>query len=1123
MAAADMQEYDLLIIADATASMSNYLNSLNTSLPQIISVSALTDCFSRIGLLAYRDYGDKDLLEWSGWLHQNATEATDQEPDLVNLARGLDAEGGGDYPEAVKTALAKAHEVMRSDATTIILLYTDAPPHMDDPAAIPSKNAESERQSLSQKKSYSGSGPIFLNWIAGSNALRSGPKHAQVFAILQSGMRQYHAAYYNFLATLTGGACVHLNDNRPASISKVTVDILLNWMGVEKAPVSGASKELGSETVSAELSRYISINGIKQICREYEHGANSFFAFFPCTALSDNLTSTGMTVEAMKKYLPKKEIPVMNFAERWKTDAQYKDRAVKQLIIIIREDVRAIALNPVFGTMWRALCSDRTYPQRDEIVLEFSQHVDKIQNSEDRAQMKTWLENSYDYTEEVLAIINAVDESEQFPCVFLDPTLQFASTSEDGDEPISALTRADLLEIGRSCNAPILRRVGRVLTQLTFVRSASEMPEHIAAASAEQVPRIPLALASEKYGRQFWKMLFHLIVPGTRLSGRPAALVAALSIRMGVTHFTDIAASEMLVFKDRWNDISVPENWNVGCLTLLMDADEGYNSWQADSASMLQDQESLKEPVRLLKKTDRKLFEQLVAFKILELNLDTPLTAHVPWTPQKSSAPIGPLATCRSCQYIRSVTVMGNNSKCGICLATDYATQKDKEKHISAGVSRDVECASEATWVECGIGSCRAQYIVYNVDALNVRAKCHYCRTQQGTAPVVACKKCSNRMIWPKAYRPSSFHESEFICPPCTSGHNTITGLETTAREISTENTFSWLIEDAQNAVAELFKNHSLFSTASNVGTTSFLSRIKLFPSRKEVLTHRGKRIHNADELASTIHDMVIGRKTSQIDCSLCFSTFHPGTLNPACGRRGCIQRICTTCLSGWYGQNAPGSVINTAALACPFCRRYPTPRTLAKYGMGIQGVRGLADALRDKGISIYAWCQECASAKEYMQRTCARGTPQLANWSCYECVQELERQRLAEERRTAEELLTIARLERNMHLTEEAERQRDLANQKEEERRMRNLAPCPRCKAITEKISGCGHMSCPICGTEWCFFCVKEIPDDIYDHMARKHGGIFQEGFEREVVPQRVQRMMEDDGQKKRNYEDTG
>lgn len=61
--------YDLLILVDATYSMYNYLEALQTSLPKIIQISQLTDCFARIGLLAYRDYTEatraKDgLLEW---------------------------------------------------------------------------------------------------------------------------------------------------------------------------------------------------------------------------------------------------------------------------------------------------------------------------------------------------------------------------------------------------------------------------------------------------------------------------------------------------------------------------------------------------------------------------------------------------------------------------------------------------------------------------------------------------------------------------------------------------------------------------------------------------------------------------------------------------------------------------------------------------------------------------------------------------------------------------------------------------------------------------------------------------------------------------------------------------
>lgn len=122
------QEHDLLIIVDATASMSRYLAALNHSLPQIISVSALTGCFSRIGLLAYRDYCDSNLLKWSGWLNPSLGSDAGQ-PDLLAAAKSLEADGGGDYPEATKTALAKAYQEMRPDAKTIVLVYTDAPPH----------------------------------------------------------------------------------------------------------------------------------------------------------------------------------------------------------------------------------------------------------------------------------------------------------------------------------------------------------------------------------------------------------------------------------------------------------------------------------------------------------------------------------------------------------------------------------------------------------------------------------------------------------------------------------------------------------------------------------------------------------------------------------------------------------------------------------------------------------------------------------------------------------------------------------------------------------------------------------------------------------------------------------
>lgn len=95
--------------------------------------------------------------------------------------------------------------------------------------------------------------------------------------------------------------------------------------------------------------------------------------------------------------------------------------------------------------------------------------------------MKLWLEESYDYTAQVMETIDSVPETQRFPCVCLDPTLVFTRETADAislteNTPIHQFRRDELLEIGRSCDYRILRRLSHVLTRLTYIESASEMP-----------------------------------------------------------------------------------------------------------------------------------------------------------------------------------------------------------------------------------------------------------------------------------------------------------------------------------------------------------------------------------------------------------------------------------------------------------------------------------------------------------------------------------------------------------------------------------------------------------------------------------------------------------------------
>lgn len=1099
--------YDLLILVDATASMGNYLHSLQSSLPKIISISRLTDCFSRIGLLAYRDYCDTDLLEWSGWHYPNEPELGLTSAELIFKAKNLRATGGGDYPEATKTGLAQMYKVIRKEATTLVLLYTDAPPHTKAYTKNSGyTNGTKEIEALSRKDSFDGHGPKFVDWVSACQLLHTGEKRAQVFCFLGSMGAVTYSGHYIYLSTMARGATFLLEDSKPSTISQLTVDVLLSWMGAGK---DGLAHEI---TVPAEMARYKSIARMKTLKNEDDSKTEGYFVSVESPkssskTLKNNVATAPVTASLLKQHLPKKEVPVQDFAQRYNTNAGFKKLVGEQLAQIMETDVSAISLNPVFGSLWRAVCNDRENPIRDELITAFSLKVDRIAEEEEKTRMKLWLEESYDYRAEVLETIADVPVENKFPCVLLDPTLFFETGAEAGgsdDEahrPITDFKRDELLEIGRSCDYRILRRLGRVLTRLTFVNSAAELPAHIAATTDEVVPKIPLALAEKKHNRKFWKILLHIVVPGTKLATRPAGLLAALAIKMGVRPLYEVAAQEMMALRDRWDDLEVPETWNASCLSLLLDADKAYHESVSGSANG----EDSRTPLRLLKKEDRKLFECLVSYKLAEANLLTTLTARIGWTPEKAVLPVGPLVICRSCDFPRSVTVMAAHGICGLCKATDYDSKAQKMELLAYRVTKDDTEASDATWVECNLRSCRAQYVVYGINRLNIKPKCHYCREQaslspskrsDNPAPWIECKKCLNRVIWPKEYRKST--SKPFHCVACSTDRATIVNIETNADEVIKENGQAWLLRNQDQKILEPFNKRSLFHTISTAGTDDFCAKVELFPGLPAAasnLTIKGKLIRNIPEVKSQLQSWITRRATENVHCSLCFSMFRKERLRLACGRSGCAQRICEDCLSSWYGLNSAGHIINVAALGCPFCRRAPRAKTLAAYGMGIHAVGNLKAAVEEHGEWIHAWCRDCSQAKRLMERVCAAGAPPaLTTFTCETCIDASYDAAAREADRVAAELAATRDAIRIAELAERLER----ANLKKEELGRNKAKPCPGCGALTEKISGCDHMECavPHCGCHWCWCCGDAFDsNEIYSHMETAHGGYYAGG----------------------------
>jgi len=121
-----MPKADIAFVVDATGSMTDEINFLKSDLIDIISkVSALRpEQTLRTAALFYRDEGDEYLT-----VHSNFTADVRSTADFVDKQT---ANGGGDYPEAVHTALERMLQDLTWDdeaGTRLVFLVLDAPAH----------------------------------------------------------------------------------------------------------------------------------------------------------------------------------------------------------------------------------------------------------------------------------------------------------------------------------------------------------------------------------------------------------------------------------------------------------------------------------------------------------------------------------------------------------------------------------------------------------------------------------------------------------------------------------------------------------------------------------------------------------------------------------------------------------------------------------------------------------------------------------------------------------------------------------------------------------------------------------------------------------------------------------
>src|SRR5437868_1316510 len=132
---------DVAIVVDSTGSMQNVIDEIRRRMDDLAATMQRLVPTARIGAVAYRDRDDDKvataprqsedfLVKW--------TDLTFNVKKVQTFLDGIVAEGGGDWPEAVKDGLECAMRQLkwRQDAKKVIILVGSSPPHEKDVPAI---------------------------------------------------------------------------------------------------------------------------------------------------------------------------------------------------------------------------------------------------------------------------------------------------------------------------------------------------------------------------------------------------------------------------------------------------------------------------------------------------------------------------------------------------------------------------------------------------------------------------------------------------------------------------------------------------------------------------------------------------------------------------------------------------------------------------------------------------------------------------------------------------------------------------------------------------------------------------------------------------------------------------
>jgi hypothetical protein len=923
-----------VFVFDGTGSMGEFFNSLGSTFRQTICLLLLLTGKVNIRLAVYHDYdGGSPRKDQGGYLISKDG-ATKKELDAFIAANIQRVAGGGDGPEAQKTAF--NHLLTDLSSQSVIIHYTDAPPHMTDDISV---EAKSECE-------YFKSNQMINNWLDLCAMVRSSHR------VVTITNRFEQIASYMWM-----GDVVMIPRTDVNTITNTTMNVIMSLIGNPPGSNETYHRTLEGGDLTAHHD---------EVCMSTLSGG-TFNSIAPQCRIDLS--------QELKKCSP---LAVLAAFEQ----------------LLTPECVMSLTTNPVFGKFWRLLCSKikADYPDRVGALCDKLSQITNTLTEPNKTTLQKFVAESYNATDEIRGMLASEwvamekiedsiseekhsDEDDMYQCVYI---VDYKLT----------ITRKDLLELvrgGSSKFGDLISLINHV--EMRRVKISEMTPE-------QRDLTIPTTLAPMR----LFQLIPHLLFPGTMFGKRGALIIAAMSLRNALLAPT--ANEFLRENTGKWIDWStdangqpkMPENWAASFFNILKRLDPPHltldeMAFRNKALSIITFGKNKAGVVAGTVGSTPNISSLTPSYKAkcFSCNQDRCISIL---TNCNGGVQCGLCIWNDPSKMAKIVSDHGNNThmvRCSTC-AAHYSIERTNMFNCQVGKDLSPKCHYCREEEECKLNE------TFNKNPETPTVMCNLC-IRNFIAPAgvdnpgqFVCRQCTEQ--------PNS--ATTTIQVPITQllkknphlwnlfllthvdillGDNKLLTLLNTI-----ESRGKYTGEDEDQSAAS-------FSATSTASTSTKVSEM---PSDQESdvimsqpLSVGFHKIINSREVIESMLDQLINGD-GRVDCPMCCESKSVHEMSPACGN--CDNRICTDCVSGWYSCSSPGNVITQSHTCCMYCKKTPKFDIIRLHAKVLTQIRGMRTTKWEVGYH-HAWCMECNNIKPVVARECATETPDLhGEWKCAEC-----------------------------------------------------------------------------------------------------------------------------------------